>query len=961
MKLDDDSVSNDNIYTYEERKNYSPMEYERYLLNKNFRINLVNLDPDWSNISYGDDGQDDKQRRRTVDKVYQGPRISKTLLEYFASVVDNGSVSDDIYVPFTNANDFSVEVSLVPNTHPDFRQITSRAYYDAKWAQYKRLLAKFNISAISTFALVDPKKDKNHTGGYLVKIQYKVSDNAYKYLVTTIDKDGHVVSDPIVSQEPTTDNTILCVCEGDFALERAVPTSGQRETWNPVEGDIPMVHSTTSSHYPIFRQRIPDYDLKLVRHYLQFKNRLAGMELCLEQVKRDVHHKEVHSAECFSKLTMVLKRLMDEFASNKELMEWVTKWYDLYAEWDKLNTKRYQLIDVRDGKLDLLKQLQDEYRALDDDEHPIGHRLDEKLALGQKIASLRLELDKSIQKSLESMEERIREIEQELQFVAGKIDEIQRRNPGDWKIPEDDANRILAETTDDKLDKVKNDMLAAISDMRKHIGDGDSEDERGSVEVKPSKPRGVSHIKRRDQGSEDGKPKLGELDTRRLHRLVVQSERWRNYSFNIGFELGQYKKMLTMCEDATIKVKRLLHNFEERMKDTQEQVWDENYNLRPDFDFKDISVAGLRDIILLHDWWAANAPGAKPEDLHMTPEQFMQFRRRCNKVSYNLRKNQYAQLLAVQIDRAERRIEELEDTIESRDTLHWDDKYGEDAERDDGEPKWTVEQANAKARERIRLLAQAQAIIDDSGESERGNASASPTRRQIARRRLVEEVVKSDANFRECAKLEKQYKEDSKKLVQRTIDYLKHLGIVETESDIERLAMVNATNKNQGIAQRWLEDIKAQRDKLDSSVDLMQSQRKALQSIIDSVAKMEEQIKELKERNKRIYDICMKSCRKKVKGVDKQVRNRMLLDKLNNEQRIFELKQLIKKAKSQHLEDFSSLETMRKEVDDNQGLYDKKVRQFKDDIGLTRETIDNLMVGIYNKFQDEILEHNNKR
>ena len=61
----------------------------------------------------------------------------------------------------------------------------------------------------------------------------------------------------------------------------------------------------------------------------------------------------------------------------------------------------------------------------------------------------------------------------------------------------------------------------------------------------------------------------------------------------------------------------------------------------------------------------------------------------------------------------------------------------------------------------------------------------------------------------------------------------------------------------------------------------------------------------------------MKSCSKKVKGVDKQVRNRMLLDKINNEQRIFELKQLIKKAKSQHLEDLSSLEKMREEVDDN--------------------------------------------
>ena len=70
MKLDDDSVSNDSIYTYEEHKNYSPMEYERYLLNRNYRINLVNLAPDWSNISYGKNGKDGTKRRRTVEKVY---------------------------------------------------------------------------------------------------------------------------------------------------------------------------------------------------------------------------------------------------------------------------------------------------------------------------------------------------------------------------------------------------------------------------------------------------------------------------------------------------------------------------------------------------------------------------------------------------------------------------------------------------------------------------------------------------------------------------------------------------------------------------------------------------------------------------------------------------------------------------------------------------------------------------
>lgn len=41
-----------------------------------------------------------------------------------------------------------------------------------------------------------------------------------------------------------------------------------------------------------------------------------------------------------------------------------------------------------------------------------------------------------------------------------------------------------------------------------------------------------------------------------------------------------------------------------------------------------------------------------------------------------------------------------------------------------------------------------------------------------------------------------------------------------------------------------------------------------MQSIIDNVAKMEGAIKELKEKNKRIYDICMKSG-KKIKGVDR--------------------------------------------------------------------------------------------
>jgi len=52
VKLDDGSVSNDSLYTFDEKTTMSPMELERCLLNKNYRINLVNLEDEWSEITY---------------------------------------------------------------------------------------------------------------------------------------------------------------------------------------------------------------------------------------------------------------------------------------------------------------------------------------------------------------------------------------------------------------------------------------------------------------------------------------------------------------------------------------------------------------------------------------------------------------------------------------------------------------------------------------------------------------------------------------------------------------------------------------------------------------------------------------------------------------------------------------------------------------------------------------------
>ena len=95
-------------------------------------------------------------------------------------------------------------------------------------------------------------------------------------------------------------------------------------------------------------------------------------------------------------------------------------------------------------------------------------------------------------------------------------------------------------------------------------------------------------------------------------------------------------------------------------------------------------------------------------------DEFMAFRRRCNKVSYNLRRNQYAQLLAVKIDRTERRIQELGDILANKDTLHWDDKYGEEGRKgDDDDEVWSIDDIKVSKKTKIHLIAIADAVIQE--------------------------------------------------------------------------------------------------------------------------------------------------------------------------------------------------------------------------------------------------------
>lgn len=425
IKLDSSSVSNDSIYTYKEHKAYSRHEYERFLLNKNFRPQLANLAPDWSKVIHN--GSVEYQQKRTQDVMYQGVRMSNVLLRFFNLIFKRGFNStgtkksgfyvDNLYVPFTNSNDFTTEVALIPNTHVDFRPVTSRAYYDEQHIKYLKQLKKYNINAIATFALVDPDKDKNHTGEYLVKVQRKFGSK-YGYIVARMDKDGQFKrrSDGKLDMAliaASNRNTILCVCKEDFcqfdsengnilALDRPSRNTGK---WSPtIVDEVPMVKSTTSSHYSIFRQRIPNYDLKQVRHYLQFKNRLEGMELALEQLNRNVRQKEVQISECFTKETLAIQRMFQEFTKNKPLMELVMKYYDLLAEYDELKTREAQLIGIKDEKQEILNALVAEYNDL------LNNQIDQKLALGQKISSVKLELNKNIIGSIKEIQERIDEI-----------------------------------------------------------------------------------------------------------------------------------------------------------------------------------------------------------------------------------------------------------------------------------------------------------------------------------------------------------------------------------------------------------------------------------------------------------------------------------------------------------------------------------------------------------------------
>ena len=213
---------------------------------------------------------------------------------------------------------------------------------------------------------------------------------------------------------------------------------------------------------------------------------------------------------------------------------------------------------------------------------------------------------------------------------------------------------------------------------------------------------------------------------------------------------------------------------------------------------------------------------------------------------------------------------------------------------------------------------------------------------------------KADKRVRQIAEERKQYEIDLDKMHDRTISYLIDSGLIENESDLEKYAVRNLSSKYDGDVLSEIEQMSKLKTNLDFAIREMNTQKDLLKSILGKMGDCQSEVDGLVARNANIVKKC-------VKLKNRKQRNQLLMEKIENETRIMELNSIIKSINEKHFKDFSELEKMRDDVDKAQSKYDNRVNEFKMKIGLNQDTLDNLMVGIYNKFQDEILDEKRKQ
>ena len=114
-------------------------------------------------------------------------------------------------------------------------------------------------------------------------------------------------------------------------------------------------------------------------------------------------------------------------------------------------------------------------------------------------------------------------------------------------------------------------------------------------------------------------------------------------------------------------------------------------------------------------------------------------------------------------------------------------------------------------------MAMARGIIqNDNQKTARALGNKKPSKQGM--RKLLEGMSQADAQLRETARQESQYRKDVKHLVERTVGYLAHLGIAKSKSELDSLLLRNVltTSKaNDDDVKRGLEELSAKKSELD--------------------------------------------------------------------------------------------------------------------------------------------------
>lgn len=336
--------------------------------------------------------------------------------------------------------------------------------------------------------------------------------------------------------------------------------------------------------------------------------------------------------------------------------------------------------------------------------------------------------------------------------------------------------------------------------------------------------------------------------------------------------------------------------------------------MRSDIDFSKVQIPNMLDIILLHEWFAVNPD---KEDYGMKWEDECQFRVKCRQTAIDLRRGKYSQLLESEKIRIQDTINDIRDKMSQIGYVRFNDENNESDDNTTNKP-WTLNDVTKNQLKSILPFNEAMA-----------------------------EVLKKNAKLQE-------YNVDKSKMNERTIGYLVDSGLISSKKDIEKLATRSIMTRNSSNPDilNMVEDLCKCKSRLDSAILRMTNHKRTIRSILDMLTKCEVEISSIKEKNRALVQNLLSA-----KKMSRHDRNSIMLEKIENETKIQDLNEALRKSKDFNVEDLSTLQRMRDDVDKIQSEYDGMMEKFKTDIGLNKESVQNMMVQIYNKYQDEILNN----